>query len=441
MPVAHDVAAHFLVALLPSQLEKAGIDARKLLFAVHVRDEHSAWVRQPLAQLSSFGLAELFLVQHGRCFPQRQAPTMEKSERIEDAPVRYINLRGADVPQRLRQSVDRVRPRSRRSVADQMDSVLVGDEQTPAAGDGNRQRRRARAHAAVDSPAGFCQGDRHEKVRPGPQQHGVVDRAARPGGGQHLCPRNRHCNQSEPQRLPRRRAPQPRQQQHAGCRQPGKRGGAHGTCRTAHLHRPRLPARFRLRRRYAAAVLACDVTEQAAAVQTAAQHVQFVPEVSKLLFGADSKGRRRLPDIEPHERPGAQHEAKHRFGHVPPTEVPPDDIPQHDGGGDAHRGQRPHKQRLVPQCQSEEEPAAAQPPPGSGPIKTDQRAQPGQGQQVLERHRAPVKDRGKQKRRVRGKKCGGKGCRSGSRHGPCEPEESDDGDNTHDQDGKAHRPG
>lgn len=299
MAVPHNVAARFFVALPARQLEQAGIDAGKLLFAVHMPDKDAARVGQPLAQLSPLRLARLLLPQHCRCFSQRQAPAMEKPEGIEDAPVGHINLGGADVPQRLREGVDGIRPGACRSVADQLNPVLVGDEQAPAADGRNGQRRRTDPDSAVDPAARFRDGGRGKKVRPRPQQHHVVHRAARAAGRQHLGPRNRRRDQSEPQRLPRPRAPQPGEQQQAHCRQPGNRRSAHGTYSAAHLHRPRLPARFGLCRRSTAAVLAHDVAEQAAAVQTAPQHVQFVPKVLEFPFGAEPEGRSRLPDIEP----------------------------------------------------------------------------------------------------------------------------------------------
>jgi hypothetical protein len=68
----------------------------------------------------------------------------------------------------------------------------------------------------------------------------------------------------------------------------------------------------------------------------------------------------------------------------------------------------------------------------------DQSAQPGQGQQVLKRHRAPVKDRGEQKRRVGGKKCRRQGCRRNARDASREVEEGENGDNTQCQDRDSH---
>jgi hypothetical protein len=212
VPVAHNVAAHFFIAFLPRQLEQSGMNAGKLLFAVHVPDEDSAGIGQSLVQLSSLGLAELLLSQNLGGFPQRQAPAVEKPERVENTPVRHIDLAGANVPQGLRQSVDGVRPRSSGSVADQLDPVLVGHQQVPTADGANHQGRRAGPAAAVEPPPRFPERDRSKKVRPWPQQHGVVYRAARAAGRQHLCPRNRQRDQGEPQRLPRRRAPQPGQQ-------------------------------------------------------------------------------------------------------------------------------------------------------------------------------------------------------------------------------------
>ncbi len=168
MPVAHNVAAHFFVALLSGQLEQPGMNAGKLLFALHVPDEDSAGVGQPLTQLSSLGVAELLLSQDLRGFPERQAPAMEKPERVEDPPIRHIDLRGAEVPQGLRQSVDGVRPRSGGSVADQLDPVLIRHQQVPAAHGANHQGRNACPAPAVEPPPGFREGDRSEKVRPWP---------------------------------------------------------------------------------------------------------------------------------------------------------------------------------------------------------------------------------------------------------------------------------